>query len=287
MPDLPHKSAAPLVYGSTRAIAAQATSSAAHIAPLPDEDDPLLAFAPYLHKAPRRNSITPDLQRRFVATLAATGIVKQAAKSVGKSLEALYKLRHRPGAEGFAAAWDAALDRGVQRLEDCALERAIQGTPTPIVSGGEILGHWDKPDNHLLRFLLQQRLPQRYAVRAQELGPGHPAYDELTRQLLDQVDAHRERMENQVLARAMAMHTYRRRRLYRQQQELGPGAPPIKDAWDGPIEDGMPQLRHWGTGYETETAQAQMFLDAMENEDAEVSAGRASASRGTTVRTKP
>ena len=87
----------------TRKIARQATSAVAHVAPPPDGDDPLLAFEPYLHSHPRRNSITPDLQRRFVATLAATGIVKVAAKRIGKSLEALYKLRARPGAEGGGA----------------------------------------------------------------------------------------------------------------------------------------------------------------------------------------
>ncbi len=98
-----------------------------------------------------------------MSTLAATGIVTQAARSIGKSMEALYKLRARPGAEGFAAAWDAALERGVQRLEDCALERALQGTPTPIVSSGKLLGVWHKPDNGLLRFLLQHRRRDRYS----------------------------------------------------------------------------------------------------------------------------
>lgn len=160
----------------------QATSSVAIVGPEPAADDPLLGFAPYLHKAPRRNSITPTLQRRFVASLAATGIVTQAARSIGKSMEALYKLRAKPGAEGFAAAWDAALDRGMQRLEDCALERAIQGTPTPIVSGGKLLGTWDKPDNTLLRFLLQQRLPQRYAA---QIAPGHPVYEAIRREVLE------------------------------------------------------------------------------------------------------
>lgn len=154
----------------TRKIARQATSAVAYVADEPDPEDPLLAFEPFLHKAPRRNSITPDLQRRFVATLAATGIVKVAAKRIGKSLEALYKLRARPGAEGFAEAWDAALARGAARLEDIAMERAMLGTRTPIVSGGEILGHWDKPDNALLRFLLAHRLPQTYGVERVALG---------------------------------------------------------------------------------------------------------------------
>ena len=111
----------------TRAIARQATSAVAHTAPEPATDDPLLAFEPYIHKQPRSNSITPNKQRRFIASLAATGIVTQAAMSIGKSMEALYKLRNKPGAEGFAAAWDAALERGVQRLEDCV--RFLSGLP--------------------------------------------------------------------------------------------------------------------------------------------------------------
>lgn len=164
---------------NTRKQAGQATSAKAFIADTPDEDDPLLAFRPYQHKQPRSNSITPDLQRRFIATLAATGIVRQAARSIGRSLEALYRLRGLTGAEGFAEAWEAALRRGVHRLEDCALERAIKGVPTPIVSGGKMLGTWDKPDNGLLRFLLQYRLPAIYSPKAQELGPGHPLYEEM------------------------------------------------------------------------------------------------------------
>lgn len=171
---------------NTRAVPRQATSAVAFVGAVPEEDDPLLAFEPYRHSHPRKRSITPDVQRAFVAQLAATGIVKLAARHVGRSLEALYKLRHRPGAEGFSAAWDAALDRGVQRLEDCALERAIQGTRTPIVSGGKLLGWHDKPDNNLLRFLLNARLPQRYgAQRPEALVPGHPTYDRIAAEALE------------------------------------------------------------------------------------------------------
>jgi hypothetical protein len=63
----------------------------------PAEDDPLLGFVPVPHSRPRRNSITPDRQRAFIAAL--------AAREIGASLEALYKLRNRPGAEGFRTAW--------------------------------------------------------------------------------------------------------------------------------------------------------------------------------------
>jgi hypothetical protein len=149
----------------------------------PEPDDPLLGFAPYLHKAPRRNSITPERQRAFIAMLAATGIVTQAARSIGASLEALYRLRHQPGAEGFSAAWEAAIDRGIMRLEDCALERAIQGEERVIVGkNGEVVARWVRYDTALLQFLLRQRRAARWNAEGTHfanLRPGHPVYDRL------------------------------------------------------------------------------------------------------------
>lgn len=158
------------------------TSRTAFTAAPPEQEDPLLSFAPYLHKQPRRNAITPDRQRAFIAALAATGIVTQAAREIGASMEALYKLRQRPGAEGFAAAWEAALDRGVARLEDCLLARALEGEERPIVSAGKLLGTWRHYDNKLAMFLLRQRRPQRWVSEAQTfaaLRPGHPVYERL------------------------------------------------------------------------------------------------------------
>lgn len=126
------------------------------------EGDPLLGFAPYIHKAPRGNSITPDRQRAFIAALAASGIVTQAARVIGASLEALYKIRNAPGAEGFAAAWEEAVDRGMARLEDCALERAIEGEERFIIRRGEVVASWRRYDTPLLMFLLRNRRRARY-----------------------------------------------------------------------------------------------------------------------------
>lgn len=157
-----------------RAIPRQATSAAAFVAPPPEEDDPLLAFAPYRHKAPRRNSITPEVQRAFVRELAATGIVKQAARHVGRSLEALYKLRARPGAEGFAAAWDEALAWGADRLEDCALERALN-------ENWDFAG-WKGRGHGLLIYLIHLRT--RFRVDEREIVPGHPIYERIRAEVL-------------------------------------------------------------------------------------------------------
>ena len=159
---------------STRATPRQATSPLAfEPVPPPPDDDPLLDFAPYLHPRPRRNSITPELQRRFIAALAATGIVNQAARTIGKSMEALYKLRARPGAEGVAAAWDEAVSWGLQRLEDCALEQALTGA----LDGG--LG--DR-GNSMLCFVLERR--SRFRVDERDLVPGHPVYERIRAEVL-------------------------------------------------------------------------------------------------------
>lgn len=133
---------------------------------------------PVPHVQPRANSITPDVQRAFIAQLAATGIVQQAARHVGKSMEALYKLRQRPGAEGFRAAWDAALDRGVARLEDSALARAINGEEKPILHAGKVVATERRHSDALVMFFLRNRLPHRYDQQ-KEVGPGHPLYEKV------------------------------------------------------------------------------------------------------------
>ncbi|WP_199799728.1 hypothetical protein [Pseudoblastomonas halimionae] len=164
----------------------------------PRADDPLLAFAPYLHARPRRNSITPDKQRAFVSHLAATGIVSDAARHIGRSMEALYKLRARPGAEGFAAAWDAAVERGVDRLEHGALARAIQGTPVwKVTPDGDMMTYGTKHNEALVMFFLRHRRPERYAA---EVKPGHPLYERIRHEVLGELMREGEGREAEVLA---------------------------------------------------------------------------------------
>ena len=164
-----------------RKIPRQATSAIAFEHDPPAPDDPLLQFTPVPHSRPRRNSITPDLQREFIAHLAATGIVTAAARHVGRSMEALYKLRQRPGAEEFRAAWDMAVDRGVSRLEATALARAIKGEERMVVSSGKVLGTERRHNEALVMFFLRHRLPDRYNP-AKDIGPGHPVYERVKRE---------------------------------------------------------------------------------------------------------
>ncbi len=75
----------------------------------------------------RHDGWTPERQAAFLAALVATGAVAKAAARVGMSRVSAYKLRQRPEAAAFRAAWDAALAEAWARVEASALERALQG----------------------------------------------------------------------------------------------------------------------------------------------------------------
>lgn len=67
---------------------------------------------PMFHPVPvaaRSDGWSAQRQGDFIGWLAATGSVAEAARRVGMGRQSAYRLRARPGAAGFAAAWDAAL----------------------------------------------------------------------------------------------------------------------------------------------------------------------------------
>lgn len=126
---------------------------------------PALDFEPVPRKY-RYDGWTAERQRAFIAALAETGSVKAAATRINMSPEGAYYLRRQPGADGFRAAWIAALDHGVQRLADIAVERAIEGVPVPIHWRGEQVGEKRRYNDRLLMFILRHHLADRYG------GPG-------------------------------------------------------------------------------------------------------------------
>ena len=177
-PPPPHTPARPIVRNK-RAIPRQATSNVAFERETPQAGDPLLDFDPVVTPNQRKNSITPVLQRAFIAHLAANGIVRDAARHIGRSSEALYRLRQRPDATGFRMAWERALDWSMTRLEDSAFARALQGEERPVFARGELIGSTRHYNDALVMFFLRNRLPQRYGAYAQAMLPGDPAYEAL------------------------------------------------------------------------------------------------------------
>ena len=79
--------------------------------------------------ATRHDGWTAERQEAFLTALAAGGCVREACRQVGMSHVSAYALRARPSAIAFRAAWDAALDHAMHRLEEAALSRALNGVP--------------------------------------------------------------------------------------------------------------------------------------------------------------
>src|SRR5690606_28132161 len=127
--------------------------------PMPDTPEnprpALPAFTPVPRKCDRHDGWTPQVQRAFIEALADTGSVKAAAPPVGRSeVGACQRRRHPQGAE-FAAAWQAALAHGIRRMEDVAMDRALNGVEVPVYSYGKLVGRRMSYKDRLLIFMLR------------------------------------------------------------------------------------------------------------------------------------
>lgn len=134
----------------------------------------LPAFTPVPRKCDRSNGWKPEVQRAFIEALAETGSVRAACKQVGRADHGAYLLRRHPEAEQFRTAWDVALDIGMRRIEDVAMDRAINGVEQPLYYHGEIFGQRRTYNDRLLMFMLRNRAPERFGggLRQHGNGPG-------------------------------------------------------------------------------------------------------------------
>ena len=119
-------------------------------------------FAPVPRKTSRHDGWTPERQRGFIEALADTGSVRAAAHAVNMTPEGAYLLRRHPEAAEFRKAWEAALALGVQRLEDVAMDRALNGVEVPVYHFGAVIGTRRVYNDRLLMFLLRNRAPKRF-----------------------------------------------------------------------------------------------------------------------------
>ncbi len=122
----------------------------------------------------RKNGWSAARQVEFINHLAEHGSVRAACRAMGVGEHQIYKIRRHPQAAEFRAAWEAALDIGIQRIEDVAMDRALHGVEEPVYSGGEIVGTRRKYNDRLLMFLLRNRAPERFAHGLTGSGP-HPS----------------------------------------------------------------------------------------------------------------
>ncbi|MDI1296940.1 MAG: hypothetical protein PSY12_13835 [bacterium] len=138
----------------------------------------LLHFTPVPLLRRRAQGWTPDRQLAFIATLATCGVVAEAARSVGCTPRSAYLLRARPEAESFAAAWDHALDQGLDAARDRAMANILGVRDRPLVRRGCIVGTV-RAENHRLIYAAlralatdvhgqRSNLPHRRRIAARE-----------------------------------------------------------------------------------------------------------------------
>lgn len=84
-----------------------------------------------------------------------------------------YVLKRAPGAESFRAAWDAALNFGVQTLTDLAIDRVKHGVPVPIFWKGEQVGERRRYNERLHMFILKHHQPHVYNPPQLRTGTKH------------------------------------------------------------------------------------------------------------------
>ncbi|MCH4893806.1 hypothetical protein GO308_11850 [Sphingomonas sp. SFZ2018-12] len=118
-----------------------------------------------VRRRPRLDGWTEEKQRRFIETLADTGLVALAATEVGMSRASAYQLRRAAHGAAFARAWDAARHHAAGLIEDIAFERAIEGSEQDVYNHrGEVVGTRVVHDNRLLKYLLSHLKPERYGT---------------------------------------------------------------------------------------------------------------------------
>ena len=111
---------------------------------------------------PRLDGWTPARQVAFIEALSETGVVADACKIVGMSVESAYRLVRRPDAQSFRLAWQTAMDNAVHRVADAAIGRAIHGVPVPHYFQGEKIGEHRRFDERLTMFILRNRAPATF-----------------------------------------------------------------------------------------------------------------------------
>lgn len=119
----------------------------------------------------RADGWTPMRQADFLGHLAETWCVVRAAAYVGKSRESAYRLRAKPGADSFAAAWDAILaePRRVRKsTHELLWHRLFYGTLKPVMRGGRHVGTLVSPDNDAVLRLYRREMQRRRALRRLE-----------------------------------------------------------------------------------------------------------------------
>ena len=106
-------------------------------------------------------------QQAFIEALSQSGCVRQAVAEVGRSRTSAYRLRARPDAHAFRAAWDATTGLAYERLRDLAMDRVRNGLEQRTYDAdGNLVARRIVYNDRLLMFLLDHDRPVWTGKRA-------------------------------------------------------------------------------------------------------------------------
>lgn len=123
-------------------------------------------------KTPKKGKTPRGWQSRFIASFSESGNVRAACEVAGVSRATAY--RHRKDVASFREAWSQAEEEAVERLEETARKRAVDGSDT------------------LLIFLLKAHRPEKYRER----------YEAIVRNGDKDIDVEIERLAQELEERA-------------------------------------------------------------------------------------
>src|SRR5688500_9280431 len=116
-------------------------------------------------RTPRHDGWTTERQRLFLETLAACGVVEDAARAAGMSKQSAYAFRSRANGRGFHLGWLAAQRHARHVIADELMSRALNGCVEMIYRDGQLWGERHRFDNRLTL-----ALHTRLAEEAKESG---------------------------------------------------------------------------------------------------------------------
>jgi hypothetical protein len=83
-----------------------------------------------------------DWHSSFLAALRELPVVAHACKAVGIERSTAYRAREAD--EGFAKAWDDAMEEGIDRAEQEAFRRAVVGFEEPVIDKGRLAYRYER-----------------------------------------------------------------------------------------------------------------------------------------------
>lgn len=156
-------------------------------------------------RRPRHDGWTEARRVLFLATLTATGDVRESCRAAGLTHQSAYRARR--AWPDFAERWDMALARRMPILEQIAFDRAVRGIEEPVVGGREVVTVKRRYSDALLRFLIE-RDDKRHegAAKRKPWQKPEPTIEEVREEVLRRVRviSAQQREENQIKALAFA-----------------------------------------------------------------------------------